>query len=177
MTKRKQVPKTTKSGAARLPKSAALDKQEALVQGQAMLAIRISDSKSYAELARMFGVSSETVQKRLRMARAAEFTGLAQEIIMERMLPKALAVLDQELESGNYEAAKDLLFGSQVYQKGGKAVVEHITSNSPTLESIRRERAKAVDAEVIQGDSESERNADDGGRVAGQPQLPPARES
>lgn len=171
--KKKQAPHPIRKGTAKLPGKAYLHKQEREAQGQAMLAIRISDSRSYAELALMFGVSRETVAKRLQDARAGQLTGLAQEIIMERMLPKALAVLEQELESGNYEAAKDLLFGSQVYQKGGKATIEHITSNSPTLDSIRRERSKAIDAEVV----DEGRDAHDGGRVAGQPQLPPSRES
>lgn len=138
-----------KFGQGKLPSRAQLNKQEKELQGQAMLVRRISENLNYTEIARIFGVSRGAVQERLAMARATEFTQLAQEIISERMLPKALAVLEAELEAGNYEAAKDLLFGSQVYQKGGKATIEHVTSNSPTLEQIRKERAKAIEAEVI----------------------------
>jgi hypothetical protein len=138
-----------KYGQGTLPNKAKLKKEEKDLQTQAMVVARVSESKTYEQLALMFGVSRETVKKRLADARAQQFAALSQEIIAERMLPKALTVLEQELEKGNYEAAKDLLFGLQVYQKGGKAVIEHVTSNSPTLESIRRERAKAIEAEVV----------------------------
>ena len=138
-----------KYGQGTLPNKARLNQQEKDLQTQAMVVARVSESKTYEQLALMFGVDRRTVAKRLENARAAQFAQLAQEIINERMLPKALAVLEQELENGNYEAAKDLLFGAQVFQKGGKAVIEHVTSHSPTLDSIRRERAKAIEAEIV----------------------------
>ena len=132
-----------------MPKKAQLSKEERAVQGTAMMVSRLAESRTHAEIAMLFGASTATVKKRLAEARAGTLAMLAQEVIADRMMHKALAVLEDELDKGNYEAAKDVLFGSQVLQKGGKAVIEHVTSNSPTLDSIRKERAKAIEAEVV----------------------------
>lgn len=126
-----------------------LGKEDAALQAQAMLIPRIAHTASLAEIAAQFNVSTATVKKRLAEARQSEFAALAQEIVMERMLPKALSVIEMELDKGNYDAAKDLLQGMQVYQKGGKATIEHITSNSPTLDQIRAERAKVIEAKAV----------------------------
>lgn len=128
---------------------AKLNKEEAKVQAASMLAKRVLNSTTHQEIARLFGCSPDMVRKRLQLAASGDLQQMAKDIITERMLPQALTLLEQNLQAGNYDAAKDVLYGLQVLQKGGTAKIEHITSSTPTLDQIRKERQKAIDAEVI----------------------------
>lgn len=142
-------------GNGNLKSHAKLRREEAAIQGAGMLAVRVMQSRSYMEIGQMFNVGAPTVSKRIAQSDSMALMQLAKDIICERMFPKALAILEQRLEAGDYDAAKDVLYGMSVLQKSGKATIEHIASNTPTLDAIRRERAKAVDGEVLPIDPSS----------------------
>lgn len=124
-------------------------KDEAKLQGAQMLALRLTTGKTQTELGQLFACNRNTVAKRLSEAITPDLQQMARDVITERLIPKAVGVLEAELEKGNYQAAKDVLNGLQVFQTGGKATIEHVTSSSPTLDAIRRERAKAIDGQVV----------------------------
>jgi len=115
------------------------------MQSSLILAKRIATNVSQEQLAKEFNMSKATLAKRLQEARADDLTQLAREMVADKMLAKALGVLNAELDAGNYKAAKDVLQGMQVLVSGGKSVVEHRTSGS-ILDQIRRENS--LDAEV-----------------------------
>lgn len=132
------------------PGGASLTPDEKKLQGEILLARRVSMNETERELAMVFGMSPSMVAKRLAEARDGDFLNLARNLISERMISKALTVLETKLNEGDYEAAKDVLYGLQVLQKGGKATIEHITSSTPTLDQIRKERAKAIEGQVVE---------------------------
>lgn len=125
---------------------AVLAKGEKSLQGAAMLARRVMLNQSQEEIARQFNVSIGSVQKRLSEAKQDSMVELAKEIIAEKMLPKALGILDAQLNEGNYEAAKDVLFGSHALSKAsGKPAETARLSATPTLDAIRLEKNRIID--------------------------------
>lgn len=127
-----------------------LTQDEKHLQGTQMLMQRVSGSKTQVELGQLFACHPTTVAKRLQLAMTPDLQQMARDVVTERLIPKAVGVLEAELDKGNYQAAKDVLSGMQIFQTGGKATIEHVTSSSPTLEAIRKERAKALDAVVVE---------------------------
>lgn len=115
---------------------------------------RITESATQTQLALLFGTSAQTVAKRLADARSGQLQELTKELVSEQLIPLAVGVLEAELRAGNYDAAKDVLYGLQILQKGTKAVVTHNTSTTPTLDQIRKERTKAVEGEIVSKDDE-----------------------
>lgn len=80
--------------------------------------------RSRSEIAEMFKVSPATVSKRVQEASRSEIFQQAMELVHRRLLPKAMAIYDVELEQGNFEAAQDVMHGIGVLQKGGTVKVE-----------------------------------------------------
>lgn len=119
-----------------------------------MIVRRVMESKTQQDLAIMFGTSAQTVARRLADARGGMLQELTREMVSEQLIPLAVGVLENELRKGNYDAAKDVLYGLQILQKGGTATIKHVTSTTPTLDQIRKERAKAIDAEILPPDGE-----------------------
>lgn len=98
--------------------------------------IKASNGVSIKELAKEFDVSARTVKKRLNDSKQRELVELAREIATERLLSKALAVVNKRLDEGDYKAAKDILSGLGVYVSNDKVIVK---SSSNPLDAIREE--------------------------------------
>ncbi len=130
-----------------------LDKKAKVLEnqtiGQAMVVRKITQSLTQTQLSTLFACGPATVKKRLEGAISADLQEMTRDVITERLIPKAVGVLEAELDKGNYSAAKDLLSGLQVFKSGGNSTVTHVTSNSPTLDAIRKEHARAIEAEII----------------------------
>lgn len=130
-------------------------KEDQLAQGQLMLAERIL-GKSVGEIAEAFRMGTETVQRRLALARAeGGALDIARALLLERLVPKALALYDAALDMApvskeQVQVATEVLKGSQVLEKQSKSTVTH-KMDSDTLEAYRAERMKksAVDGEVV----------------------------
>ena len=126
---------------------------EAGVQAAAMMARRLLGT-SIAEIAAEFGVSLGTVSSRLQLARESGVLPQAQTIILEKLLPLAVATYHHALtdEQGDPElrlkAAKDILLGTAAIQS--KATVVH-ESDPESLEAFRAERARlnSIPGEII----------------------------
>lgn len=122
----------------------------------ALIASKRLEGSSLAEIAKLFKLSPTTVSKRLEEAHKDQLIELAKCIITERFTPKALAILDQELDAGNYEAAKDVLYGNQILQKGGKATITHVASGVAALDAIRKEIIDVTPIHPSGGDKKEE---------------------
>lgn len=104
-----------------------------------------TEGATIEQLAKSYGISSTTVTKRINLARQADLVGIAREVIVDKLIAKAIAVVEKELNNGNYLAAKDVLFGTNVLQKSGVSTITHVSS-TPTLDAIR---AEAIDVESV----------------------------
>jgi transposase-like protein len=92
------------------------------IKAEAMLAHRAAGA-SYREIAEIFEMSDLTARKWVDRAKQAESLGRAKGIVGARLVPKAIAVYDQQLDAGNLEAARDILFGAGVLLKQAKMEV------------------------------------------------------
>ena len=116
------------------------------VRAQLMVTQKILGS-SIKEIAEQFQVSKDTVNRALSLARKNDLYGIAEKIVMERLVPKALAVYDLELEAGNLDAARDVAHGTGVLKKNGGITV-NAGGGEVTLDLIRaRIRAKSASKE------------------------------
>jgi hypothetical protein len=110
--------------------------------------LRVILGKSRAEIAEEFRITQTEVAKRLKEARAdGGARDLAENLVLTRLLPKAMAVFDAALEGEEdipkftIEVAKDVLFGSGVLKKKDEVAVTH---NVSPLEAYRREREEKL---------------------------------
>jgi DNA-binding Lrp family transcriptional regulator len=120
---------------------------------------RVALGATIREIASEFHVSPRTVRERLQLAREAGVLQQAQVIILEKLVPLAVAAYAHALqdESGNAElrlkAAKDVLFGAGALESKSSSTVVH-QADLNTLEAFRAERAARqpegviVDAEI-----------------------------
>lgn len=90
--------------------------QDKLTVAATMLAHRLTGA-SIRDLQEAFGCSRATVHRRLALARESGLLDTARDILMERLVPKALAAYDVALEQGEMTAAKDVLTGAGVLTK------------------------------------------------------------
>lgn len=127
------------------------------LQAAMMVSKKAATNATIAELAKQFNVSRPTVARRLAEAKANDMVQLAREVVAEKMLVKALAILNTELDEGSYEAAKDVIFGTQVLTKGTKATVEHsLPPSNSILEQVRREIVEVEVKEISEGSGEKD---------------------
>lgn len=103
--------------------------------------------KSISQIAINYNCSRATVDNYLAYGRKQGLVvNEARQLIADKLLPMALAVYEAQLESGNLEAAQDLLFGTGVLQKTSN--VQHKAEASDTLETFRDAYFKVTDAEL-----------------------------
>lgn len=110
--------------------------------------LRVILGKSRAEIAEEFRITQTEVSKRLKEARQdGGARDLAENLVLTRLLPKAMAVFDAALEGEEdipkftIEVAKDVLFGSGVLKKKDEVAVTH---NVSPLEAYRKEREERL---------------------------------
>lgn len=77
------------------------------------------------EIAQEFQLAPDTVTDELKWARRRGIMDRAQHYLVDRLIPKALAGMEVALDHGNYEAARDLLFGIGLLQKSVNGTVQH----------------------------------------------------
>lgn len=149
-SKKPSLKRTSKETREHIKRAERLSKQ---IQTTTIAIKKSVEGKSIAQLAKEFNLDSKTVSRRMAAQREEEIVERARGIIAERLIPKAMAVVSKELDSGNYNAARDVLKGSQVYKQGSEKSVTHKLATVPTLEQIREERQKrlngVIEAEVI----------------------------
>jgi len=99
-----------------------------------LMAVHRMLGKSLREIGAIFDLSAETVRKRLTVAQGNELLGLTQDLVKERLLPKALAVYETKLLEGDLEAARDVMFGT-----GGlsKSTTVKVGADPESLENWR----------------------------------------
>lgn len=124
------------------------DFDRAVKQEQALV-MKVVGGASYREIARMFEISDHTAKNWVKKARQNERMAMARGIISERLVPMAIAVYEERLNAGDIEAARDVLFGTNILQRNAKVSVEAVQ------DPLQRFREKyfggepAVEAEVV----------------------------
>lgn len=91
--------------------------KEAEARAKLIAAERLTSGASIAELARSYGVGTARIKKALTLAERAGFYEAVEEIIFTRLLPKSLAVYELQLDRGNADVARDVLFGTGALKK------------------------------------------------------------
>lgn len=124
----------------------AVTKPEQQIQAAAVVQ-RVALGKTIAEIAAEFRLSPRTVRERLQLARESGILQQAQVIILEKLVPLAVAAYAHALqnESGDAElrlkAAKDVLFGAGALESRSSSTVTH-QADPNTLEAFRQERER-----------------------------------
>jgi hypothetical protein len=99
--------------------------------------------KTNQEIADLFKVSKNTVTTAVEYARQHDLVvSMAQQVMDQRLVSKAIAVYEYHLRRGNLDAARDVLYGTGVLsntQKVKAAPQEQVAAAGETLE-IYRER-------------------------------------
>ncbi len=110
------------------------------VRAAIMLTQRIL-GHSLKEISEQFRLSTATIKNELHYARQRDLYQIAQSIVAERLVPKALAVYDTHLEEGNLEAARDVAYGAGVLKKEGRRAGDPDPGGEVTLEYLRAKYA------------------------------------
>ena len=114
--------------------------------------LRVILGKNIDEIALEFKTNKKEVIRRLGEARAAGGAlEIAQELVANRLLPKAVAVMDaalngEEIPKHTMDAAKDVLFGTNTLKKKDESTVN---VNLSPLEAYRKERMERQQMETI----------------------------
>ncbi len=129
--------------------------EEKIAQASLMMQRRLLGD-SLKEIAELFQTTPSTVADRLAIARREGFIERARDIIAGRLIPKAIATLDQIMEddSAPHEtrrrAATDILFGTAAMMKKAELEVKGGGHDEVTLEAIRNERLQRLKASAIE---------------------------
>lgn len=117
---------------------------EQKAQAALMMTQRLS-GRSYGEIARMFNTTTGTVKKRLSIPELQEFFATAKEVVATRLLPLALEVMNEKLEQGDGDMAKEVIFGTGILSKNVN-IAATIAPVAPTddFDSWRRKRLEAA---------------------------------
>jgi DNA-binding CsgD family transcriptional regulator len=134
------------------------EEQQALARA---VQLRVILGRTTEEIAAEFRISRAKVKAKLTEARKdGGAKDVAETLVLERLLPKAVAVFDaalsgEEVPKGTIDVAKDVLFGMAVLKKKDEVSVTH---NVSPLEAYRKEREQrlaqegvvVIDAEPLQ---------------------------
>ena len=91
--------------------------KEAEAKAKLIAAERLISGASIAELARSYGIGTARVKRALSLAERSGFYEAIDEILLSRLLPKALAVYELHLDRGSLDAARDVAFGIGALKK------------------------------------------------------------
>ena len=122
----------------RLRIDTAQKRAEEHLRANLMAADRVLENKSVTELARTYHLSPERVKEHLAAAHAGGFYQQFEALILDKLVPPAMAVYEAHLTRGSLEAARDVLFGMGILRKNPKET-EH-----PGVETIEAYRMTRV---------------------------------
>ena len=124
----------------------------------ALIAVERALGKPLKELAQEYNCTQAAVKRYLDAAQESGFLEHFRALIYERMMGKALAVYEAQLDLGNLEAARDIVFGLGALRKDGNppgkqekvidSLAEYRTQRLPGLESKGVPREEVVETNV-----------------------------
>lgn len=123
----------------RLKIATAQQRAEEHLRANLMAADRVLENKSITELAREYHLSADRVKEHLAMAHASGFYQQFEALVLDKLVPPAMAVYEAHLQRGSLEAARDVLFGMGVLRKNPKDLEN---PGVETIEAYRITRAK-----------------------------------
>lgn len=106
---------------------------------------RLVSGATIAELAQSYGVGAGTVRSALNLAERAGFYEAVEKALLERLLPKALAVYETHLDRGSLDAARDIAYGVGALKKNPAVEVSVGTSSADDINAYRVAREKALE--------------------------------
>jgi hypothetical protein len=110
-------------------------------QGKIILARRLA-GESVGSLSKDFGVSMDTIKRRIDEARRAAEVDAAKDRVLTELLGPAIDTFKQLLLEGDYNAARDVLQGLGVLPKNGPATTEVSVKAEMTLDQWREMRIR-----------------------------------
>ena len=117
---------------------------EQAAQAITMLADRIGGA-SVRDLQARFRCSRSTVMRRLADARNSGAVDDARTQVIERLLPKALGVLELELDKGNVEVATNVAYGTGTLLKNPQPpTTTEESTEIDTIDAYRAARARRL---------------------------------
>ena len=112
--------------------------RETETRAKLIAAERLVSGTSIKDIAESYGIGRASVLKALTIAERAGFYEAIEEILLSRLLPKALAVYELHLDRGNLDAARDVVYGIGALKKN--PAVE-VTVGNDALAEFRPTRA------------------------------------
>lgn len=109
--------------------------REEETRARLIAADRLITGASLQEIARSYGIGTTRVKRALSHAERIGFYEDVEAAILERLVPKALAVYEAHLDRGSLDAARDVAYGVGVLRKNPEVSVNVGASDS--LESYR----------------------------------------
>lgn len=95
--------------------------------------------RSVDAIAKQWQVSPAYVTQRLDDVTTCGIAEQFERMILERLVPQALAIYEAALRAGDKEAARDLLFGTGVLRRQDRKL-EKLQPTLETLETYRQKR-------------------------------------
>ena len=125
------------------------EEKEALTKA---VQLRVILGRTMGEIAEEFRIPKTEVVKRLKDAReSGGALDIAQKLVADRLLPKAIAVMDaaldgEDIPKSTMDAARDVLFGTSTLKKKDES---NVTVTLSPLEAYRKERMERQQVENI----------------------------
>lgn len=91
--------------------------KEEEARAKLIAADRLVSGASIKALAESYGIGQARVRKALSLAEMAGFYDDIEQVILSRLLPKALAVYEMHLDRGSLDAARDVAYGIGALKK------------------------------------------------------------
>ena len=125
---------------ARIKVTDAQRQAEDRLRASMIAADKVLENKSITELAKDYHLSPARVKEHLALAQSSGFYQQFEALVLDRLVPPAMAVYEAHLQRGSLEAARDVLFGMGILRKNPK---EADNPGVETIEAYRITRAKA----------------------------------
>ena len=117
----------------------------AIVRAQArLMTTKRIMGKSVAQIAAEFEMSHDTVQRRLAWAKRHGMVEDALDTVLDHLVPEAVKTYLAAIQSGDIDAARDVMFGTGVLQKAPKTGLAPTQSVEMTIETYRNNRKLSV---------------------------------
>lgn len=119
---------------------------EEALRANLIAADKVLENKSITQLAADYHLTPQRVKDHLALAHSSGFYQQFEALILDKLVPPAMAVYEAHLQRGSLEAARDVLFGMGILRKNPK---ELDNPGVETIEAYRITRAKAPGGDPV----------------------------
>jgi DNA-binding Lrp family transcriptional regulator len=119
------------------------------LRAMAIAADKLTSGKTIAELAAEYRISKASIRDSLTRADQAGFYDAYRGVILEKLMPKALATYEAHLDRGSLEAARDILAILSKAPQGAQDVDVTTIEAYRALRIVRQELAAPRTADAV----------------------------